>query len=117
MSIHTLTISNFDKTIQENDLVVVDFWASWCGPCLAFAPVFEGLAARYTDAIFAKVDIDKETQLRTDFDIRSIPYLMIFRREFAVYANAGVLTASNLEALLDQAKTIPIETLRGSLGE
>ncbi|MBN9287076.1 MAG: thioredoxin [Gammaproteobacteria bacterium 39-13] len=115
MSIITLTQHNFDEVIQNNDVVVVDFWAKWCGPCLAFSPVFEQISKHHEDVIFAKVDIDAEIALANDFNIRSIPFLMIFRREFAVFAEAGVQTATALDALVNDAKKIDLAKLRAQL--
>lgn len=115
MAVHTLTSENFDETIQSHDLVVVDFWAKWCGPCLAFAPVFEAVSARHPDAFFAKIDIEHEKQLAEDFAVRSIPTLMIFRREFAVFAEAGVQTQESLHNLVLDAKKIEIQALRDQI--
>ncbi len=112
MAILSLTKDSFDKVIQGNECVVVDFWASWCGPCLAFAPIFQEVSEKNPDVIFAKIDIEKEIELSEDFQIRSIPYLMIFRREFAVFAEAGVQTNSSLTQLVHDAKQIDIEMLR-----
>lgn len=112
MAVQELTQKEFDNTIQSNDLVVVDFWAKWCGPCLAFAPVFEKVSEMHPDVVFTKVDIEQEKQLAEDFAVRSIPTLMIFRREFAVFAEAGIQTQESLNNLIKDAKKISIEDLR-----
>lgn len=112
MATLSLTYQQFDEVVQSNDLVVVDFWAKWCGPCLAFSPIFENVSERHPDAIFAKVNIDEEIELAQDFAVRSIPFLMIFRREFAVFAEAGAQTATQLDALVNEAKKIDITSLR-----
>ena len=112
MAIMDITTQTFDTVIGKHDLVVVDFWAKWCGPCLAFAPVFESVSEQFPDAVFAKIDIEAEPQLAEDFAIRSIPFLMIFRQEFAVFAESGVQTATSLSDLVSQAKAIDMSTLR-----
>ena len=112
MAVCNLVYSDFDKTVQSNDLVIVDFWASWCGPCLAFAPIFDEVSELHPDAVFAKVDIEKETQLAEDFSVRSIPMLMIFRREFAVFVESGIQTKTSLNELILEAKKIDIQALR-----
>ncbi len=112
MAVCDLIYDDFDKTVQSNDLVIVDFWAKWCGPCLAFAPVFEAVSELHSDAIFAKVNIELETQLAEDFAVRSIPMLMIFRREFAVFVESGIQTKSSLNKLIVDAKKIDIQALR-----
>ena len=117
MSVIELTADNFDETIQNNDCVIVDFWAKWCGPCLAFAPVFEELSEKHPKVVFAKVDIEKETSLADDFQIRSIPFLIIFRREFAVFAESGTQTQSSLDDLIKQAQAVDLEALRQSVAK
>jgi thioredoxin len=112
MAVITLSAQNFDEIIQKNDVVVVDFWAKWCGPCLAFSPIFEQVSLRHLDVVFAKVDIDEEVELATDFNILSIPFLMIFRREFAVFAEAGMQSQSSLDALVQEAKKLDLAQLR-----
>jgi len=107
-----LTRENFDEVIQNNEMVVVDFWAKWCKPCLAFAPIFEEVSTRHPDVIFAKVNIDEEADLAADFQVRSIPLIMIFRREFAVFSEAGAQTATSLHALVNDAKKIDLTHLR-----
>ena len=112
MAVMALTRENFDEVIQSNEMVVVDFWAKWCSPCLAFAPLFEEVSTRHPDVIFAKVDIDEEANLAADFQVRSIPLIMIFRREFAVFSEPGAQTATSLHALVNDAKKIDLTHLR-----
>lgn len=117
MGVISLTRETFDQTIQDNTCVVVDFWASWCGPCLAFMPTFEQISEKHPDVVFAKVDIEQEKQLMEDFQIRSVPFLMIFRQEFAVFAESGVQTGKSLDELVNDAKQIDIEELRQQLNK
>ena len=106
MAVETLTTARFDETVGGNDIVVVDFWAPWCGPCKSFAPVFEAVATENPDVKFVKVNTDEEGALAGHFGIRSIPTLMIFRERVILYAEAGALPAPALDEVLGKAKAI-----------
>jgi thioredoxin 1 len=101
-----LTVDNFDDAVQKNALVFIDFWAQWCGPCKAFGKVLEAVMPDYPEFVFASVDIEKEKALVEEFNIRSIPAIMILRDQTVVYADAGALTVEALRDLLDQAKEL-----------
>ena len=101
-----LTHDNFDKTISENPIVIVDFWAPWCGPCRGFAPIFEQAAEAHPDVVFAKVNTDVQQELAGAFQIRSIPTLMVFREQVVLFQQAGALPANALEQVLTQTKTL-----------
>ncbi len=107
-----LTATNFGETIQNNDIVIVDFWAPWCGPCRAFAPVYEAAAAKHPDVTFAKVNTEVEQQLAGQFQIRSIPTLMIFREKIVIFAQPGALPASALEEIIGKAKALDMNMVR-----
>lgn len=115
MTIQTLNQDNLDKTVSAQELTIVDFWAPWCGPCLAFEPVMDEVSKLYPDVYFAKVNIDDQKQLAEDLGIRSVPLIMIFRREFVVFAEPGTQTASSLKDLIEQAKKIDIDDLRAKV--
>jgi thioredoxin 1 len=110
-----LTSGNFSKSIDDHPFAIVDFWAPWCAPCRAFAPVFAAAAARHTDALFAKLNTEDEQELAAQFGIRSIPTLMIFRDNIIVYAEAGALGAGALEQVLAAAKALDMDAVRRSL--
>jgi thioredoxin 1 len=112
MAVKELNEENFDATIQGNDCVIVDFWAPWCGPCRAFGPTFEKASEKHEDVVFAKVNIDDFPRLASDFNIRSIPSLMIFKREFAIFSQAGAQTETGLDQLIKDAKNVDINELR-----
>jgi thioredoxin 1 len=112
-----LTKDNFEQIIAENDMVVVDFWAEWCGPCKAFAPTFERAAEKYDGVVFAKVDTEAEQELSAAFNIRSIPTLMVFREQVVLYAEAGALPAAALDNVLTQAKAIDMAAVHKELAE
>ena len=97
-----LTKENFEQVVTTNTMVVVDFWAPWCGPCKGFAPVFEGASEQHQDVVFAKVNTDDEQEIAGAFGIRSIPTLMVFREKVLLFQQAGALPASALE----QAKAL-----------
>jgi thioredoxin 1 len=106
MAVLELTQDNFEQTVLNNDFVIVDFWAPWCGPCRGFAPVFEAASEKHPDIVFAKVNTEEEQALAAHFQIRSIPTLMIFREKVIIYAQPGALPASALDDLIARAREL-----------
>lgn len=112
MTIHEATFTNIDDLITQNDILMIDFWAPWCGPCRSFAPIFEAAAEANPDIAFAKANTEAEQQLGAYFQIRSIPTLMIFREQILLFNQAGALPASALEELIVKVKELDMDVVR-----
>ena len=108
---------NFESTITGNDMVIIDFWAPWCGPCRSFAPTYEKISDQYPDIVFAKVNTEVEQGIAASFNIRSIPTLMIFREQVIIYAEAGALPASALTQLIDEARKLDMAEVHSQVAK
>ncbi|HZN83581.1 MAG TPA: thioredoxin [Mycobacterium sp.] len=109
MATRDITAEEFNDTITDNDIVLVDFWASWCGPCKQFAPTFAASSEEHPDVVYAKVDTEAEQQLAAAADIRSIPTLMVFKKGKLVFNQAGALPPAALEELVQRVKEFDID--------
>ncbi|MFI9389771.1 thioredoxin [Streptomyces bauhiniae] len=107
-----LTKENFDQTVADNEFVLIDFWADWCGPCKQFAPVYEKAAEANPDLVFAKVDTEAQPELAQAFGIQSIPTLMIVRDQVAIFAQPGALPETALTDVIDQARKLDMNEVR-----
>ena len=117
MSTVDLTQDNFEDVIQKNPLVLVDFWAPWCGPCRAFAPVYEAASEQHPDVVFAKVNTEEQQALGAMFQIRSIPTLMLFREQIILFAQPGSLPGPALDEILTKAKALDMDMVRKEIAE
>jgi thioredoxin 1 len=117
MAVRELTQENFDDTITGNDIVLLDFWAPWCGPCRQFAPVFESLSESHPDVVFAKINTEEERELAGHFQIRSIPTLMVFRQQIIVFAQPGALPPAALASIVEKVKVLDMDDVRRQVAE
>lgn len=115
MAIVEVTDSTFDQVIEENPIVILDFWATWCGPCRSFAPVFEAAAEKHPDIVFGKIDTDAQQQLSSGFDIRSVPTLMVLRDKIMVVRESGALPASSLEKVIEHVRGLDMDAVRAEI--
>jgi len=117
MSTINLTAATFEETVAANDIVLVDFWAAWCGPCRMFAPVYETASAFHPDLVFGKVDTEEERDLAAAAGIMSIPTLMVFRGGILLYAQPGAMPAQALDELIGAVKAADMDAVRAELAE
>ena len=112
-----ITKENFEEIIIGNDMVIVDFWAPWCGPCKSFAPTYEQISEKYPEIVFAKVNTEVEQELAGYFQIRSIPTLMIFREKVILFSEPGALPASGLEDVIGKVKSVDMAVVHKEIAE
>ena len=117
MAVKELNKDNFRETYENNNIVLVDFWASWCGPCMNFMPVYEKVAEEYPDVVFGKIDTELEQELSSHFSIRSIPTLMVMREGYEIFMQPGALSEENLHELIKKVKELDMDEVKKKFDE
>ena len=115
MATVNLTVENFEEKVSNSAITIIDFWAPWCGPCKGFAPTYEEVSKNHPDVMFAKVDTEAEQQLGAQFNIRSIPTLMVIRENIVIFSQAGALSKNALEDLVKQIKEVDMDEVRAAV--
>ncbi|MCW3481519.1 thioredoxin [Neisseriaceae bacterium JH1-16] len=117
MATINLTADTFNSTVNTDGIVILDFWAPWCGPCKSFGPVFEAAADKHADIVFGKINTEEEQDLAAHFNIRSIPTLIVLRENVMVFNQAGALSAGQFEQLIDGVRQLDMEQIKAELDE
>ena len=117
MATFKLTAANIESSIENNDILIIDFWASWCGPCVRFAPTFETVSDQYPNIAFAKCDTEAQQEIAAKFGIRSIPTLAVFREQVLIYFQPGALQEPQLKQLLDQVLEVDMAEIHAKIAQ
>jgi thioredoxin len=112
-----VTKDNIEETISKNEMVILDFWAEWCGPCKSFAPVFETASQKYPDVVFGKINTEEQQELAAQFQIRSIPNVMLFREQVMLFTQPGAMPATGIDSVIAQAKALDMAKIRQEIAE
>jgi len=112
-----VTKENFEEIVTKNSLVILDFWAAWCGPCKAFAPAFEAASEKYPDVVFGKINTEEQQELAGHFQIRSIPNVMLFRDQIVLFSQPGAMPPAGIDSVIEQAKALDMNKVRAEIAE
>ena len=112
-----ITKENFEDIVTKNSMVILDFWASWCGPCKAFGPTFEAVSEKYPDVVFGKINTEEQQELAGHFQVRSIPNVMLFRDQVVLFSQPGAMPAAGIDSVIEQAKALDMAQVRAEIAE